>query len=469
MRAVVTGGAGFIGSHVVDALLARGDEVTVIDDLSTGRREFVNEAATLVVHDVREPFEADADVVYHLAAQADVGTSMERPGFDAAVNVVGTVNALEAARAAGARLVFSSTGGAIYGEVERPASEDAERRPVSAYGIAKLAAETYVAGWNRIHGSGHVVLRFANVYGPRQSAELEGGVVSIFLERLARGEETLVFGDGEQSRDFVYVGDVVAAVLAAPRPRRRHLQHRYRHRDDGQRPAPSLRADGRSRRGAAAPRPARRRCPQERPRRHAGRAGAGLAGADAAGGGPPADVGLRPAATLVAIRVAFWFGAAAALTWAPAPERRLIGDAYGPASDFLFRTFSQWDARWFLQIAMHGYEEVPQAAAFFPVYPALVHALAWATGSILVAGVVVSLARPGSRPGCWRRSHARCSAGAARTTPCSTSRSTRSALSSPPSTRTGSSSPSRPARSSRRREGSRSSRACSVGSRSGRA
>ena len=214
MRAVVTGGAGFIGSHVVDALLARGDEVTVIDDLSTGSRELVNEAATLVVHDIREPFEVDADVVYHLAAQADVGTSMERPGFDAAVNVVGTVNALEAARAAGARLVFSSTGGAIYGEVGRPATEDAERRPVSAYGIAKLAAETYVAGWNRIHGSGHVVLRFANVYGPRQSAELEGGVVSIFMERLARGEETLVFGDGEQSRDFVYVGDVVAAVLA---------------------------------------------------------------------------------------------------------------------------------------------------------------------------------------------------------------------------------------------------------------
>ena len=214
MRAVVTGGAGFIGSHLVDALLARGDEVTVIDDLSTGRPEFVSDAATLVEHDVREPFEADADVVYHLAAQADVGTSMERPGFDASVNVVGTVNALEAARAAGARLVFSSTGGAIYGDTERPAAEDSERRPVSAYGIAKLAAETYVAGWNRIHRSGHVVLRFANVYGPRQSAELEGGVVSIFMERLARGQETVIFGDGEQSRDFVYVGDVVAAVLA---------------------------------------------------------------------------------------------------------------------------------------------------------------------------------------------------------------------------------------------------------------
>ena len=214
MRAVVTGGAGFIGSHVVDALLARGDEVTVIDDLSSGRREFVNEAATLVVHDIRKPFAADADVVYHLAAQADVGTSMEQPGFDASVNVVGTVNALEAARASGARFVFSSTGGAIYGDVERPAPEDAERRPLSAYGIAKLAAETYVEGWTRIYGSSQVVLRFANVYGPRQSAALEGGVVAIFMERLARGEETLVYGDGEQSRDFVYVGDVVDAVLA---------------------------------------------------------------------------------------------------------------------------------------------------------------------------------------------------------------------------------------------------------------
>jgi UDP-glucose 4-epimerase len=215
VRAVVTGGAGFIGSHLVDALVARGDDVTVIDDLSTGRRELVPDSARLVEHDIREPFSVEADVVYHLAAQADVGTSMERPSFDAEVNVVGTVNTLEATREAGAELVFASTGGAIYGDVERPAPEDDPRRPVSAYGIAKLAAEAYVEGWNRIHGTSHAVLRFANVYGPRQSAALEGGVVSIFMERLARDEETLVFGDGEQSRDYVFVGDVVDAVLAA--------------------------------------------------------------------------------------------------------------------------------------------------------------------------------------------------------------------------------------------------------------
>jgi UDP-glucose 4-epimerase len=215
MRALVTGGAGFVGSHLVDALVARGDDVVVVDDLSTGNRAFVNPAASLREHDVRAPFEADADVVFHLAAQADVGTSMERPSFDAEVNVVGTVNALEAARAVGARLVFSSTGGAIYGSVDAPAGEDSALLPVSAYGLAKRSAEVYLDGWNRIFGTRHVALRFANVYGPRQSASLEGGVVAIFLERLAAGEPTTIFGDGTITRDFVHVDDVVRALLLA--------------------------------------------------------------------------------------------------------------------------------------------------------------------------------------------------------------------------------------------------------------
>ena len=220
MRAAVTGGAGFIGSHVVDALVARGDEVYVVDNFATGRRENLNEAATVMEIDIREPLaglfeEIQPELVVHLAAQADVGTSVERPLFDAEVNVVGTLNVLEAARPHGAQLVFSSTGGAIYGECERPAREEDERRPVSPYGTAKLAAEEYLATWNRLHGTRHVALRFANVYGPRQLAKLEGGVVAIFMDRLRAGESVTIFGDGEQTRDYVYVGDVVRAVLAA--------------------------------------------------------------------------------------------------------------------------------------------------------------------------------------------------------------------------------------------------------------
>jgi len=215
VRAVVTGGAGFIGSNLVDALVGRGDEVVLVDDLSSGRRDFVNPAASFVEADIRGGIDAaGADVVFHLAAQADVQTSVRRPDHDAAVNVVGTVRVLEAARAAGSQVVFASTGGAIYGDVDRPAPESAPRRPVSPYGIAKLCAEEYLTGWNRIHGSDHVALRFGNVFGPRQDSSLEGGVVSIFLERFARGDETVIFGDGGQTRDFVFVGDVVDAALA---------------------------------------------------------------------------------------------------------------------------------------------------------------------------------------------------------------------------------------------------------------
>jgi UDP-glucose 4-epimerase len=220
VRAAVTGGAGFIGSHVVDALVARGDDVHVIDNFATGRRENLSDAASVHEHDIRAPLgslldEIRPEVVVHLAAQADVGTSVAQPLFDAEVNVVGTLNVLEAARPHGAQLIFSSTGGAIYGECERPAREEDERRPLSPYGTAKLAAEEYLATWNRLHGTSHVALRFANVYGPRQLAKLEGGVVAIFTDRLRAGEAVTIFGDGEQTRDYVYVGDVVAAVLAA--------------------------------------------------------------------------------------------------------------------------------------------------------------------------------------------------------------------------------------------------------------
>ncbi len=213
MRAVVTGGAGFIGSHLVDALVARGDEVTVIDNLSSGRRENVNPGAMLVEHDIREPFEVEADAVFHLAAQADVVTSVEQPTYDAEVNVIGTLRVLEAAK--GAQVVFTSTGGAIYGECERPAREDDPRLPLSPYGTSKLAGEEYLATWNRLHGAGHVALRLANVYGPRQLPTLEGGVIAIFLDRMAAGQETLVYGDGLQTRDFVHVEDVARAMVAA--------------------------------------------------------------------------------------------------------------------------------------------------------------------------------------------------------------------------------------------------------------
>ncbi len=220
MRDVVTGGAGFIGSTLVDALVERGDEVHVVDDLSSGRREQVSAAAQLHVLDVREPLagplaDARPEVVFHLAAQIDVRRSVADPVADAATNVLGTLQVLQLAHAHDAQVIFASTGGAIYGECEEPATEAAERRPVSPYGTSKLAAEEYLAAWNRLYGTSHVALRLGNVYGPRQDPHGEAGVVAIFLSRIREGQPATIFGDGSQTRDYVFVQDVVRAFVAA--------------------------------------------------------------------------------------------------------------------------------------------------------------------------------------------------------------------------------------------------------------
>ena len=219
MRAIVTGGAGFIGSHVVDALVAQGGQVAVVDSLVHGSEDNVVAGAELHVRDVREPLDDVFDAVrpeavFHLAAQADVRVSVERPVEDAEVNVLGTVRILEGARKHGAQVVFSSTGGAIYGECTEPAREDSPCQPLSPYGTAKLAAEEYLRSYNRLYGTRHIALRYGNVYGPRQDPHGEAGVVAIFLGALARGEQARIFGDGMQTRDYVYVGDVARATLA---------------------------------------------------------------------------------------------------------------------------------------------------------------------------------------------------------------------------------------------------------------
>ena len=228
MRALVTGGAGFIGSNIVDALLARGDEVTVLDDVSTGRRENLEGAlaagAELVEGDIRDaPGVARLlerlrpDVVFHLAAQIDVRRSIADAAFDARVNVEGTINLLEAARSIeGIRFVNTSTGGAIYGEGRiLPATEEHPVAPEAGYGQSKYAAEGYCELYSRLHGVSTVSLRYGNVFGPRQDPLGEAGVIAIFCGRLLAGERPTIFGDGLQTRDYVYVGDIVEANLAA--------------------------------------------------------------------------------------------------------------------------------------------------------------------------------------------------------------------------------------------------------------
>ena len=215
----MTGGAGFIGSNLVDLLLARGDEVHALDDLSKGARDNVSSDATLHVADIRDPdavFDAvRPELVFHLAAQADVRVSVERPAFDADVNVLGTIRILEAARRHGAKVVFASSGGAAYGECDGPVKETAPLRPLAPYGASKLCGEEYLSTWNRLYGATHVSLRLGNVYGPRQMPHGEAGVVAIFMGLLRDGGTPTIFGDGMQSRDYVYVRDVADAFVRA--------------------------------------------------------------------------------------------------------------------------------------------------------------------------------------------------------------------------------------------------------------
>ena len=220
MRVLVTGGAGFIGSHVVDRLLAAGHAVDVVDNLSTGRRTQVNPAARLHVCDIRSRALDDAfaaarpEAVVHAAAQTAVGRSVADPLFDASVNVLGTLAILEAARRARVgRAVFTSSGGAGYGDTDvLPTPEEHPARPASPYGVAKIAGELYLDCWAGLTGGRALALRLANVYGPRQDPRGEAGVVAIFAARLVAGQECVVNGDGEQTRDYVYVEDVADAV-----------------------------------------------------------------------------------------------------------------------------------------------------------------------------------------------------------------------------------------------------------------
>jgi UDP-glucose 4-epimerase len=228
MRTLVTGGAGFIGSNVVDALLARGDEVVVVDDLSTGRGSNLEGArangAELVRADIRDSDriaqivgDAAPEAIFHLAAQIDVRKSVDDPGWDASINVEGTANVLEAARKAGvARFVNTSTGGAIYGDVDTiPSPESTPPAPMAGYGTSKFCAEQYCNLYARLHGLSTVTLRYGNVYGPRQDPLGEAGVIAIFCGKLMDGGRPTIYGDGRQTRDYVFVGDVVAANLAA--------------------------------------------------------------------------------------------------------------------------------------------------------------------------------------------------------------------------------------------------------------
>ena len=223
LNILVTGGAGFIGSHVVDVYLRAGHRVTVVDNLSTGRMANLNTRAQFFPADIRSATldaifqQGRFDVVNHHAAHIDLRRSVADPWHDAEINILGTLNLLECARRFGVkRVIFASTGGAIYGdEVPYPTPESHPAQPLSPYGVAKLTVEHYLHYYQAVHGLRPVVLRYANVYGPRQDPYGEAGVVAIFAERLLQGDRPVIFGDGQQTRDFVFVGDVVRANLLA--------------------------------------------------------------------------------------------------------------------------------------------------------------------------------------------------------------------------------------------------------------
>jgi UDP-glucose 4-epimerase len=222
-RAIVTGGAGFIGSHLVDRLVDQGQGVTVVDDLSSGRRDFVNPRAQLHELDIVDAAavralvaEIEPDTIFHLAAQASVVESVKDPARDCAVNVAGTLGIVDAAAAVGASVVFTSTGGALYGDAApRPTPESQIPAPLSPYGASKWAGEAYVQTWSLLNGTPHAICRLGNVYGPRQSPHGEAGVVAIFSERLHSGRAPRMYGHGKPTRDYIYVGDVVDALVAA--------------------------------------------------------------------------------------------------------------------------------------------------------------------------------------------------------------------------------------------------------------